>query len=246
MTFAYDGSWDGYLTAVFDGFYSRRREVAIVRESELGVTLFDVTHVATDEEKSLRVYNAIESKLTGNTTDAVYRAWLSRLPDIDSDIFRLLKFAFAEGRDVTCMVQHPLVKRIVAAAQAVGTQAHRFMGILRFKKLGGLYVADIEPDYDLLPLLAGHFADRFRAQSFAIRDLAHMRMLLHEGGERPRMALVDIEDAEPLEERDDFERLWTCYYRSMTIRERINPDYKLRQQFMPRKFWSHITELSQE
>ena len=245
MTFVYDGSWDGYLTAVFDGFYSREREVAILRERDLGLTLFEVRRADTSPEKSARVYNAIEAKLSHNTTDAVYRAWLSRLEGMDSDIFRFLKFAFAECRDVTGMIQHPLVKRVVAAAQAVGMQAHRFLGILRFQKLGGMYVADIEPDYDLLPLITEHFVDRFDAQSFAIRDLRHMRMLLHEGGTEPKTAIVELEEAVPLKTDDDFERLWKCYYKSMTIKERINPNYKLRQNFMPKKFWNHICELSE-
>ncbi len=246
MTFVYDGSWDGYLTAVFDGFYSRRREVAILRERELGVTLFETSRVEADMEKSARVHNAIETKLSRSTADMVYRAWLSRLPDIDSDIFRFLKFAFVEGRDVTGMVQHPLVKRVSSAAQAVEMQAHRFLGILRFQRLGGLYVADMEPDYDILPLISGHFVDRFNAQSFIIRDLRHMRMVLHEGGDKPRTAFADIVDAAPLTIHDDFERLWKGYYNSMTIKERINPNYKLRRQFMPKKFWNHICELDDD
>jgi len=244
MTILYDATFEGYLTAVFDGFYSRCKEVEIFTEEQFGMSLLETSKAETNPEKSHRVYEAICSKLSQYTAEIVYKAWLSHEGDIDTAIYRFLKFAFARGGDVTEMIQNPKVKRVTAAANVVGTQAHKFLGLLRFSKAGEIYVADFEPDYDILPLIAQHFTDRFRILPFVIRDLRHMRMLIHEGGEHPRTALVKMEEAAALEnDSDSFEQLWKGYYKSMTIKERINPDYKLRQHFMPQKFWNHICEL---
>ena len=116
-----------------------------------------------------------------------------------------------------------------------------------YAPLNNIYVADFEPDYDILPIIAQHFVDRFRVLPFAIRDLKHMRVLIHEGGEDPHTVFAKLEEAEKfVDESDDFEELWKGYYKSMTIKERINPNYKLRQQFMPKKFWNNICELKNE
>jgi len=247
MTIIYDGTFEGYLTAVFDGFYSRCKEVEIISEENYAASLFDAQTTETDNEKSSRVFDAICNKLSQNTAEVVYKAWLYRKDGIETDIFKFLKFAFSQGRDVTQMLQNPRVKRVVGAANTVGTQAHKFLGLLRFNKIGSIYVADFEPDYDILPIIAQHFVDRFRVLPFAIRDLKHMRVLIHEGGEDPHTVFAKLEEAEKfVDESDDFEELWKGYYKSMTIKERINPNYKLRQQFMPKKFWNNICELKNE
>jgi len=245
MTIVYDGTYEGFLTAVFDGVYSREKEVALIREQDFEGSLLETRRADTDLTKSRRVYDAMCAKLTMNTANAVYHAWLSCLPEMDSTLFRFIKFAFDMGRDVTPMIYHPLVSRVVRTAEAVGRQAHKFMGLLRFRKVGGLYIADMEPDYDVLPLITWHFTDRFGSQSFAIRDLRHRRVLLHEGVRERRTLMLDIEGPAPvLASSDDFEQLWKGYYESMTIKERISPDYDLRQKFIPKKFRGHICELS--
>jgi probable DNA metabolism protein len=42
------------------------------------------------------------------------------------------------------------------------------------------------------------------------------------------------------EDEDLFQKMWKSYYKSMTIKERINP--KLHRQNMPRRFWRYLTE----
>ena len=37
-----------------------------------------------------------------------------------------------------------------------------------------------------------------------------------------------------------FQELWKGYFKSMTIKERINP--KLHRQHMPKRFWKYLTE----
>ena len=247
MIIVYGSEFDEYLAAVYDGFYSRKKEIEILSEDRATGSLFETLHTEKNEEKSRKVYEAVCSKLSHNTAEIIYKAWLSRGETIDTDIFVFLKFAFRQGRDVTQMLQNPKVKKVVEAANAVGAQAHKFLGLLRFGKIGEIYVADFKPDYDLLPLVAPHFKDRFRTLPFAIRDLKHKKMLVHEGGESPRTAVVKLESAEQITGTDDsFEEMWKEYYKSMTIKERINPNYKLRQQFMPKKFWNNICELKEE
>lgn len=68
---------------------------------------------------------------------------------IEAAIFRFLKRSFSEGRCLCGFRQDPEVFPVVKAAYAVGGEAHRILGLLRFTKLGKLYVSDIRPTYDL-------------------------------------------------------------------------------------------------
>ena len=115
------------------------------------------------------------------------------------------------------------------------------LGLLRFHLQGGVYVADIRPAYDILPLITSHFVDRFGSQPFVIRDKHYGQALVHY---RENSAILPMEDFTPLalEEGDAFEQMWKRYYKALTIEERKN--LRLMQQHMPKKYWENILEKS--
>ena len=49
-----------------------------------------------------------------------------------------------------------------------------------------------------------------------------------------------LDDALMAEDEKLFQELWKGYFKSMTIKERINP--KLHRQHMPKRFWKYLTE----
>ena len=72
------------------------------------------------------------------------------------------------------MLNDTAVKRTVFAARRVSNRAHRYLQFTRFVKCHikgdgtalSVYVADIEPQYDILHLIAGHFTGDLPANIF--------------------------------------------------------------------------------
>ena len=52
--------------------------------------------------------------------------------------------------------------------------------------------------------------------------------------------LGKIDESLMAEDETLFQQMWKVYFKSMTIKERINP--KLHRQNMPRRFWRYLTE----
>ena len=219
----YDGTLDGFLSAIFHGFTLKSQSYDIVTEGEANgflPGLFEQRQVESDLSLSNRVYTAIRNKLSPETYTHVYRAWLSRQTGMELEICRFLKLAFHLGRDISDMLQNPVVHRVVMTSRTVGGEAHRMLGLLRFHEQRGVYVADIRPDYDILPLIASHFTERFGSQPFVIRDRRYGQALVHC---QEKTAIVPMEEFTPLEETEDsFEQMWKRYYKALTIEERKN------------------------
>ena len=60
--FAYDRTWEGMLTAVFDAFSRRCFPVAFIGEEEVPPLFASVHTVLTDGERAGRVFRALQKK----------------------------------------------------------------------------------------------------------------------------------------------------------------------------------------
>ena len=119
--------------------------------------------------------------------------------------------------------------------------------LLQFVRLGetetGVYYSEITPTYPVLPLIMPHFVHRLNTQAFVIYDKTHKQAGLYNGRQ---WVLTDADNAQPpaytAEERQ-YRQLWKTFYDTVAITERINP--KLRQQFMPKKYWRNMVEMTE-
>ena len=65
VTFVYDGTFEGLLTAIFDAYFRRSFPDELVRIGEVLPMFSDEVHdVVTDDAKSSRVWNAVTKKLS--------------------------------------------------------------------------------------------------------------------------------------------------------------------------------------
>lgn len=56
-------------------------------------------------------------------------------------------------------------------ARKVSRESHRMLGLIRFRNLPeDIYYAPIKPDFNILTILAPHFARRLPSQKWVIHD----------------------------------------------------------------------------
>ena len=246
MFLSYDGSFEGFLSAAATALRSKT-DCSVLRPGAQ-IPLLPVVEVATEVGLADRMGEFLASRFGPDVPGTVYQAWLSREEGVEDALVGFLRIGLERRVDPSGFRQRPEVASVMKASQRVGREAHRFLGLVRFRLRGTLYVAEIEPDTEILTLIGDHFSERFHDQDFAIHDVGRGTALLHaaEGG----WTLVEVSpDAEAartdkvsdvLAKPDAFETLWKRYYKSMCIEERLNPTCQ--RNFLPKKHWRHLIE----
>lgn len=77
-TLVYDGSFDGFLTAVFTAFEMKLKTVKIVTKQRFQEPLFGGSEtVYTNQEKANRVWAGLKKKMSTDEVRSFYYAFLS-------------------------------------------------------------------------------------------------------------------------------------------------------------------------
>ena len=174
-------------------------------------------------------------------------AFRSDLPRLGDHLVYALSRLSVEGCRAMEDWGDPVMALVAKAALRTRAQTNLLLGILRFSELeGGIWYARIRSDCDLLPLLGGHFADRFPGSSFVIEDADRGSALFHSPGLPPRMVegFALSKDDLPLTDGEKAIRAgWRRYFESVAIAERANP--RLQRSRMPKKYWNLLPEMDE-
>jgi probable DNA metabolism protein len=246
----YDGSFDGFLTTIFEIFEYRLTDEVIYREETVPGNLFGPVHrVITDTRKAERVARKLKEKLSAGAIDQFYKTYLSEINLIENSLFRFVKYVLASPKSVENNYAHPDVLMLQQTSRKVHREKHRMEAFVRFQLTGdGIYYSIIQPDYNVLPLIAKHFRDRYADQRWLIYDVKRKYGLyydLHEVTDVQLRFEVDLnnpaERSVVFDEKEDlYQRLWQQYFSSVNIAARKN--MKLHIQHMPRRYWKHLVE----
>lgn len=243
VTYLYDGTFDGLLTCVYEYYYSNKKAEEIVYEGDFFPDLIhEALKIETSEEKSKKVLNAVKSKIGIEALENIFTLFLSEEEGFELLFLNYIKLGFKFGSEIHHHMHNDVVLRVDKVIRKVNYEAHRMTGFVRFKAIGQeIYFAAIEPDHNILTLIAPHFSERFSNQCWIIQDLRRQIALMYNGTEWV-ITPMSTEASEKLQKAADgiYEDLWRTYYATIAIKERENP--KLRKRLMPARYWKHMTE----
>jgi probable DNA metabolism protein len=265
MNYLYDGSFEGFLTCVFEHYYTEKADGIFLE----GAYQLDLTRraasLATDPAKAERVYAAIHDKISVWDAERIYRVHCTSEPEKEMHCLRYIELGFRIGGRLRLMHGDDVVLAVQKAEQRLGTEVNRLLGLVRFSekliatspqaKQGGgsaasqsrgdgtrkILYASIEPDNDCLEFLAPHFSDRLKEEPFLIHDLRRGKAL---ASYRKQWDIAELPaDAGFLETPDEavYAELWRKYFDVMAIRERTNP--RCQRNFLPTRYRKHLTEM---
>ncbi len=251
LVFIYDKTWDGLLTAVFDAYNRRTFPDALLEEGAILPLFCDETYmVITDEEKSGRVWRGLEKKLSASALSGLAVCWLSELPEVAMLLFNYIRKAIDTPQSIELNFGDPDVLQLSKIWKQVSNERLRVVQFLRFQKTTDeTYFAPVEPLYNVLPLTLPHLQNRYAGQKWLIYDIKReygyyydreetREVRFEEKGEHLLTGIV----GEELLDKDEllFQQLWKTYFKSIAIKERINP--RLHKQHLPVRFWKYLTE----
>ncbi|MCH4167041.1 MAG: TIGR03915 family putative DNA repair protein [Megasphaera sp.] len=244
MNYTYDGTFFGFLSAVFDGWQDGVNQIEEIMPQEESSLFGDTVHTITDDRKAYRILQALQQQCGGKTSHFLYYAFLAEMPHREIWLLRYLRLAFQYRQEFLYHLSDEPLWTVRQWARKTGNERHSLLGLLRFQELPtGLLYSRLKPTCCVVPLMAPHFVRRLHHEEWMIHDAGrhmgvyydrHHAVIVEVPAAAPRVAVSTDEAA--------MQRLWKQYYRTIAIEARRNEN--LRRQFMPKKYWPYLIELN--
>ena len=239
--YRYDGTFNGLLCLILKVARDGKEPEGILGPGDGQEILFPAEEIRTDEASAQNVFRALKERTSARTLSEAYHAFLSESPGMDVCVLRYLALAWREGPGIGRRLADEPVASVHETARRVAGERHRFLGLVRFRDTGQVLYAPIEPDFNILPLLGGHFSARLPLERFVIHDVRRKEAVLGYGG---TWALSSFDPRPPVRDTEDDIRvreLFRSYFRSTAIAFRKNPE--LQRSHLPKKYRKWLVEL---
>lgn len=253
ILFTYDKTFDGLLSCVFFAYEQKKFPDAILSDTDSKPLFIDEQYyVVTEKEKSLRVWTALEKKLSKIARNMMLSVWLAELPETEMLLFRYIRKNIDHPRGVEMNFGDDDVLRIKEIAQKVAKEAEQLRQFVRFQETAdGVYFAPVSPRYNVLSLIVAHFKERYAGQQWIIYDTNRnvglfydtrsVNEVMFSRKDLMKLKIGKLGDDKLSADEAFFQEMWREYFQSTTIKERIN--LKLQRQHMPKRYWKYLTEM---
>ena len=238
----YDGSFEGFLCSVACCLEQGDVQPEFLPDGgaeEQGLFAGEIVDVATVRGRFVKT-------VSRDAFATASYAYHSRKAGIEELVFRYLLLGLDQGRLLEGMLTVEPVWSVGRIARKVSHEAHKFKGFVRFREVTeGFLYAVIEPEADVLPLIAPHFTERVGDRPWMIHDLRRRQAAVYD---LRNWRLVDgvEQTGEPgmTPAEQEYAALWQRYFQRHAIPERHNPG--LQQKHVPLRYRKHLTEFKEE
>lgn len=246
----YDGSFEGWLTAVFDVYEYKYADVNIRTHGHAQPNAFGIVHtVYTDAAKAERVWKGLRQKISTGAASQVYKTFLSEIISIEDTLLRYVQYVFRSKTIVESDYSNTDVLMVQQTSRKVHREKHRMEAFVRFQLTSDkLYYSVVQPDFNVLPLIIKHFKTRYADQRWLIYDSRRRYGIYYDLNEVNTVSIdfnehtsggkdvsVIYDESEPM-----YQQLWQQYFSSVNIAARKNTKLHLRH--MPKRYWKYLTE----
>ncbi|TKB10241.1 DNA metabolism protein [Desulforhopalus sp. IMCC35007] len=253
IIYLHDGSFEGLMHAVAAAVKSKEDVQGIYAEKEFSPRIFDTCiQIKTDSQQSLRLFEYLK-KLKGNAARFAINGFLSEDLQVGIHLYWLVRQCLVYGAKATQLYTHDSIRHLDKLSQKVGSEAHRFTGLIRFRILeDGLQYGPFEPDCNVIGYCAQHFRERLKNQSWILHDIRRNHALYWD---RDSLQSIDIDESftshvrqygeipeSSLSEAERYyQKLWKSFHAAIANQERKN--LNLQRQFLPQRYWKYLVEM---
>jgi probable DNA metabolism protein len=251
MIYLIDGSLESILCAVFEWFERKPGKIRLATASSYHPDAFSEAFVVyNDHRKADRVWKGLQKKLPATWLRRLYCAFLSELPDCHFVLFEFACYIFSNPGGAEANYGNSEVLRLSQMARMVEREKHRMEAFIRFKEAeDGLFYCSIDPDFNILPLIMGHFKNRYADQQWIIYDVKrHYGLYFNLENvtevnftDEPELRWKNGGENTPNEKEKQYATLWKDYFKSANIAARKNT--KLHVRHVPKRYWKYLTEI---
>ncbi|WP_420322671.1 TIGR03915 family putative DNA repair protein [Flagellimonas sp.] len=171
-TLIYDGSFNGFLSAVYVAFEEKINVADIQKNGKGQNGLFSETKtIFTHVDTAKRVWEGIRNK-SHNAITNIYFSFLSESEGIELILYTYIQKLMEAKTGSYLNYSDGIVQRVNQLASSVRREKQRTENLVDFQPTkDGVQFASITPEYNVLPLISKHFRNIYGGKSWLIYDM---------------------------------------------------------------------------
>lgn len=217
-----------------------------IKDNSFSPSLFDNT-INLNIIVNDNIVDSFIDSIGANNFKIIFYTFLSNNINKDLIIYYFYLNALKYKDNIIYMRNLKCVSESLKIAKYVKHEAHKYKGFVRFKELeNNVLYAEIEPTNDVLYIISKHFELRLKNEYWIIKDMKRNKLSVYDknnffiiSGDNFKLFNNNLS-----EEELDTEKLWKEFYKTIGIETRKND--RCRMNFMPKKYWKYIIEMSDE
>src|ERR1700761_3142167 len=122
----YDGSFEGLLTAIFEIYERKLKEVNLQKEDAYSGAMFeDVLTIVTDANRANRVLTGLKRKLSPTGLQKLYVAHLAEIENEDNTMVNFIRYVFDSSQNIEDDYGNHNVLRVSEIVTMMRRERHR-------------------------------------------------------------------------------------------------------------------------
>jgi probable DNA metabolism protein len=240
MKLVYDGSFEGFLSLVYEVYYKKIAVESISKTIPDTLFLDDIIHIETDNEKAQKVLDSLKTKFTKKYFEDILVVFMCDSKSFEKDLLEFIILGFKDNKNLE-NITFEAVFAIQGYIKEYFRHHHKLTGFTRFVELedGTLY-AKLESKFNNLYHLGKFFLKRFNNQKYIIHDINRKLAFVKMDGFTGVQEVSDFDIPTLSKNEEKFSKLWKRFFKSVAIKERENK--KVQRNFVPLLYRTYMNE----
>lgn len=248
VVFTCKDDFESMMTCIYDAWSARLGHSNIRLQTEpieMPELFCQYCYVEADSEKTQKVIRSIQKKISMEAYKFIYTVAMSCDTDKLDKIYRFVVTGFSAGSRVTSMHGIPAVSSVFELNRRITNEAHHFKEFIRFSRLETqVLYSVIEPQNNVLTLIAPYFSDRMPSENWMVLDRNRNLAAVHPADQNYFLTSLSQKELSFIEGtkdcQDPYVSLWKTFFHSIAVEARTN--YRCQRNFLPLKFRKNMTE----
>ncbi|AFL68401.1 TIGR03915 family putative DNA repair protein [Sulfurospirillum barnesii] len=240
MVVFYDGSFEGFLTLVYEVYYAKLHVSAIIKKMPERLVFESVHEVFSDDVKASKVLNALKKHFSKENQRTIFNIFLCDTKAHERSLLEYIRTGFKNTR-LLGNITNPHLFYIQNLEKELLSLVHKMYGFTRFEELedGTLY-AKIETKFNILPFLGEHFFKRLGKIPFIIHDVRRSLALMKDESSMQIHSIASFDAPIYSQNEAHVKELWKRFFKATAIQSRHNP--KLQKNLVPLLYRTYMSE----
>jgi probable DNA metabolism protein len=243
MHLVYDGTFEGFLTLVYDVYYEKLSPTKVTKEHiQVELVFEDIVEIYTNKEKYTKVFTALKSKFNKFYYEKIFNTFMCDTKNFELDLLNYIILGFKDQKQLE-NINYSFINNMAKYEHELFRHVHKMYAYARFKELddGSLY-AQTQSKFNVVYFLGRHFKKRFNNQNFIIHDLDRQIAYIHTKEFKGIQNVASFEQPTYSKNEEKFDKLWKSFFKAVSIKEREN--LKLQQNHVPLLYRNMMNEFN--
>src|SRR5574344_2104727 len=240
MILVYDGTFEGFLSLVYEVYYKKLKPIKIYRTLPNEMIVDDIIKIDTTKEEYEKVLNALKIKFPNEMIEKILNIFMCDSKDFELALLEYIIIGFKESKQLF-NINNSCVFYLNSLEKELFRNVHKMTGFIRFEELEDktLY-AKIESKFNVVYFLGKHFLKRFNNQNFIIHDINRKLAFVKMQSDYSIKEVAFFDEPNYSQNEEKFQKLWKSFFSGVTINERTN--LKLQTQMVPLLYRTYMSE----